>query len=229
MSVLNVKELQIDLEEAKESVAFSDTDSSMQRAEQWVDLLSRIDAYVKSLVWFAKSSYKRELRVFLMSGCSYKDTAEQCGVTVTSLRKVVLQASLVLDRRLDAVLKALRQGNIHAVEQEFRRATDGDDDSFLNVVRQQYKPVVHGGVDLKTCSHELGFLQSLCNLEDRRLSLDREKLEHLQYILLANDVRYAVIASRLYECLEGKSGVAETLERISEYVRSRRPIWMGEE
>ena len=99
------KALQIEWDEAKIRLELSDADAGREQARQWFDLMSRMDAYIKSFAWFSKSRFKRELRVFLESGCFYRKAARTCGGSEKWLYKVVWQAALVLERRFDEVLR----------------------------------------------------------------------------------------------------------------------------
>lgn len=223
------KALQVERDEAKIRVELSDADAGREQARQWFDLMSRMDMYIKSLAWFSKSRCKHELRVFLESGCSYRKAARTCGVSEKWLYKVVWQAALVLERRFDEVLRAIRRGNFHDVEQAFRTATGDFSSLFDCVVRNSYQPGLHGGVGLESCSEELCFLRRVMEMEDDMVGLDRSRMEHLLFILFDQDSRYALVRQYLFQCLEGRWGVDETLERLAEHEASRRPVICDEE
>lgn len=227
--MLVFKLLQNELDEAKQLIEYSDWTAPVCGAEEWVELLERIDFYVRSFAWYPKSPHKRELKVFLQCRCSYQKAAQKCNVSERWLYKVVGRASAVLEQRFAGVLKALRQRNILAVEQEFRMATGEYSTLFESVVRPAFHPAVHEGMDLDSCSEELTLLRWVQDLEDDMVGLDRSRIGHLLYILLEQDPRYQVARQYLSQCMEGSLSVSETLNMIARYEASMRPIIVGEE
>ncbi len=217
------KILQVELDEAKQRLALSNLNTSVRHAKDWVELLSRVEAYVQSLAWHPKSPYKREIRIFLQNDCSYQKAARQCDVSPQWMYSVVWQAHWILQRRFDEVLRAIRDGNIHAVDQAFRKATEDSASPLEWVIRHHYQPVRHDAVNLESCADELGFLRRLFEVEDTMLGLHRNKVEHLLY-LMRGDHDDRVVRQYLYQCLQGYWGVDETLERLAEHEAARRPI-----
>lgn len=222
--MLIFKELQIELEEAKQQVALANSDSCRVRAEERVELLSRIDSFVNSVVWFPQCHFKRELQTYLHNGCSVQTAAKECGISEKRLNDVVLQAHLVLESRFRGLLNTLRQSNIFAVEQEFKKATEECQTLFEYVARSRYETRFHSEVDLGSCSYELRYLQHLFELEDKMQSLDPNKIEHLLYLLFGETNRDLAISGYLLECLVGDLSVAQTLDAIARHVASKRPV-----
>lgn len=227
--MLIFKLLQNELDEAKQRVAYSDWNSPVCGAEDWVELLERVMSWVESYTWLPKSPHKRELRVFLQTGCSYRKTAQKCNVSEQWLYRVVDRASTILEQRFYGVLKTLRERNIHAVEHEFRKAAREFPNLFESVIRNSYQPVHHESVDLGSCSEELAFLQWVMGLDDDMVGLDRNRIEHLLYILFDGDPRYQVARQYLAQCVQGDWGVDETLDLLAKYEASMRPNIIGEE
>ncbi|QSO50157.1 hypothetical protein JZ785_14380 [Alicyclobacillus curvatus] len=216
--------LQDELEEAMQRATLSEYDNSVFMAEDWVELLERMVSWVESCTWLPKSPHKRELRAFLQAGCSYRKAAQKCKVSEQWLYSVVDRASSILEQRFYGVLKALRQRNIKAAEHEFRKATGEFPNLFESVIRNIYQPVQHESVELNSCSDELDFLQWVMGLEDDMVGLDRSRIEHLLYILFEGDPRYRVAREYLTQCVEGNWGVDETVELLTKYEASTRPI-----
>lgn len=225
--MLIFRELQIALVEAQQRLVLIDSDAHVRQHEHWVDLLDRVNAYVKSLTWFPKCRYKREIRAFLMTGCSFEKSARKCGVSAKKLYTAVWQADLVLRHRLDAVIKALRSGNVYEAEQAFKVATEDCPNSLEFVLRHRhYEPIWHDDVEMSACGDELSFLQRLNRIDDDMVSLDRDRMEHLLYLLGYGN---AVIRQYLYQCLEGRWSVADTLDMFAKHEASKNPsISVGE-
>ncbi len=221
--MLIFKEFQIELEEAKQQVALANSGSCQVQAEAWVDLLSRIDSFANSLVWFPQCRFKRELRTYLHSGCSVQTAAKECGISEKQLNKIVLQAHLVLESRFRGLLNALRQSNISAVEQEFRKATEECQTLFEYVARSRYQTSFHSEVDFDSCFDELRFLQHLFELEDKMQILDWNKIEHLLYLLFG-ETRDVAVSGYLHECIVGDLSVAQTLAVIARHEAAKRPV-----
>jgi hypothetical protein len=200
--MLIVRELQIGLVEAKLRSEFADVNARVQ-AEDWVDVLERVNAYLESVVWFPESRYKRELRLFLTSGCSYRKTARKCGVSVKWLHTAVEHGDEVLRRRgWDSVISAVRNGDIRGVERSFVDVTRDCANVFEYVTRHRYKPVCHDEVDLRTCTNELDVLRRALSFEDDMWGLDRDKVEHLLHLLQDSKLDLWV-RQYLFQSLEG--------------------------
>lgn len=206
--------LQMELEEAKQSVELSDWANRDPLAKERLALLERIQAYVESLAWYPKCPYKQELRVYLRSKCSLSRAAQRLGVSEQWLYKLVRQAASELQSRFLGVFQVLQQSNLRVLEREFHKAAGGCL-SPLECMTHRYPPMAHDGVKVAACADELRFLRKLARMEDEMLGLDRQKLEHLLYVL-GSDVVDRWIREYVNQSVYGNWDVDEALARISD-------------
>lgn len=228
--LLIFREVAAEVREVKVRLAILGDDSStVEQDKQKLDFLLRIVAYINSFIWLKKKSARRKLRDFLRSKYNYREIAEKYGVTVGSMHMSVSYVASQLKKRIGGVLDLLRSGDIAGAEREFEICTGCYDDLFVRVVRDHFKPEKDAGVDLSTCEKELSFLSAFVsrNIENLVAALDRQKVEHLLYILLKTDDRsYSTIRSQLFRSLEGELEASEALALVEGYELSSRPsLW----
>ena len=211
---------------AIERVNASTGDSSVGVAEKWADVLCRIVDYTKSVVWYAKSPFKRAIRIFLETDCSYEKASQLCDMSVVGMYRLIEDAERVLARRFRAVLKSIEDGDVHTLEEEFRLLTDSDD-GFSFALHQEYRPVEHDDIAVVDCGHELRFLRDIYNARERHTNIgpNQKKMEHLQYAMSRRDI----VASHLWSCIEGNRSISETMELVKHYQHTGQPTICEEE
>lgn len=210
--------LQMELEEAKQSVELSGWVDRDPQAKDRLALLEQIEHYVESFVWCPKNPYKKELSIYLRSKCSLGRAAQRLGVSEQWLYKLVRQAAVELQSRFSGVFQALQQSNLQILEQEFHK-TAGEGPSLLDGLAHRYWPSAHGGVRVASCADELRFLRKLARMDDEVLGLNRKKLEHLLY-LLGSDAADRMIREYVSQSVYGTWEVDEALARLGEYENS---------
>lgn len=214
--MLIVKELTEEIKETSERLAALELDlGDLDKVR--IDLLLRILDYSRSLVWLSRSGLRKKWVDFLSSGYSYRDTAEKHGVTIKSVHDSMGYADRLLKKRIGNAFVLLQSGDISGAEREFAIGTGSCPSAiFVREVEDRFKPVLDAGVDLSTCEKELRFLSRFTRRHFTMVmdSLDRQKLEHLLYILLGNDRCYMTERGYLFRCLEGQLEPVEALAHL---------------
>lgn len=216
LAMLLSKELVEEVKETSERLAALGLNSEDLDKER-IDLLIRMVDYMKSLVWLSRSSSRKKWVDFLSSGYSYRNTAEIHGVTIKSLYDSIGYADKLLKKRIGNAFVLLQSGDISGAEREFAIGTGSCPSAiFVREVEDRFKPVFNAGVDLSNCEKELRFLSRFTRRHFTMVmdSLDRQKLEHLLYILLENDRCYMTERGYFFRCLEGELEPAEALVHL---------------
>lgn len=215
--MLIFKEIEEEVNEVKDRLAIlgEEVDSSLD--EQKLELLMRMVAYVNSYVWLSHGKTREKLGYFLRNKYDYRETAKKFEVSVKSLHVSVSYAANRLKKRIGGALALLRSGDIAEADREFALGTGAlDTNLFISPIHDRFAPVKNAGVDLADCENELGFLARFTQYHFGIVldSLDRQKLEHLLYILSQNDRSYMSERSILYRRLEGELKPSEAIDQL---------------
>jgi hypothetical protein len=215
--MLVFKVIEEEVQEAKDRLAVLGEEVDTAQDEKRLDLLLRIVAYINSFVWLSHGSSRTKLKYFLQNRYDYRQTAEKFGVSVKSLHVSVSYAANRLKKRIGGALEQLQSGDLSAADREFALGTGAlNSNLFISAIHDRFAPVKNAGVDLSTCEKELGFLSRFTQHHFGRVldSLDRQKLEHLLFILSQNDRSYMSERSILYRCLEGEMEPSEAIDQL---------------
>ncbi|MGO4498598.1 hypothetical protein AB4114_22215 [Paenibacillus sp. 2RAB27] len=210
----------------QEELAKYSDDGVPEKLLRRLNLLVEISSFIHGLDWLTPT-YLRQRYATLINGMELGDVARLHGVSVDSLASSVSLLEHRLQLLLGGVVGFLMSGEIERAGDEFELRTGrGSHPIFPSFVHSMIRPVEHRGVDVESCELEIELLSSLVlsQVEVRILSLDRQKLEHLLYIV-NNDIQYRTIHSLLMRCLEGGIEPAETTALIAYYNDSLRPTF----
>ncbi|MEF2969111.1 hypothetical protein V3851_25335 [Paenibacillus sp. M1] len=223
--MLFVKELPEEIREVTGRLTIWDeeTDRALDRAR--LNLLLRMSSYVYSCAWVTRRPLIEKVSFFINNSFDYQKTAEKFGVSVKSLHVSISYASSQLKKRLYPALEHLREGNMGAAEEEFAKATGVPGANlFIKEIYDRCEPKAHS-IDLASCGNELDFLSryTYYGLSSELYSLNKQKLEHLLYVLSSNDIRSATERAVLFNCLEGYYDASKAMEVLAD---SRRPKFL---
>lgn len=229
--MLLVKELEVEVRELYERKSAVGLDFSKYDRKK-LDFLMRLIDYTRSYLWLSHEGLRKKLKDFLRSDYSYTDTAKAHGVSTKSMHNSMEYADKCLKKRIGSAFDLLRQGDLVGAELEFAVGTgSASSKMFVRDVEERYKPIKNAGVPLDDCKNELQFLHhfSKSYLNFVLGHLDRQKIEHLLYILNVADMSYIMPRGVLFRYLEGEVELDEAVALLKDEVTRSRPTISDEE
>jgi hypothetical protein len=231
LPMILVKELAAEVRELYERKAAVGLDFSKYDQKK-LDFLLRLIDYTKSYLWMSHEGLRKKLKDFLSSGYSYTDTARKHGVSIRSMHDSVGYADKCLKKRIGSAFELLGEGDLVGAEREFAVGTgSASSEMFVRDVEERYKPIKNVGVSLDNCKNEIHFLY---HFSKRYLDLvlghfDRQKIEHLLYILNVTDMSYITPRGVLFRYLEGDLELDEAVALLKDEVARSTPTISDEE
>ncbi|MDU4695851.1 MAG: hypothetical protein E6Y08_08545 [Paenibacillus sp.] len=192
--------------------------------------LLRLFDYTKSLLFLSHAGLRQKFQDFLRSSCSYRVTAQKYGVSLKSMHDSIRYVDRCLKYRIGSSFQLVCQDDLDGAEREFAVGTGSAPSvMFMRDVEEQFRPVQASGVDLGSCRNEIRFL----SLYSKRYldlvlgHLDRQKIQHLLFILNNTEMSYVTPRGVLFRYLEGeleldaavallKNGVTRSVPTISD-------------
>lgn len=226
-----VKELEMTIRELYERKSAMGSDFS-EYDQKRLDFLERLIDYTRSYLWLSHEGLRKKMKDFLRSGYSYADTARTHGVSIRSMHNSMEYADKCLKKRIGSAFELVRLGDLVGAEREFAVGTgSASSKMFVRDVEDRYKPIKNAGVSLADCKNELQFLhyysKSYFNLVQGHL--DRQKIEHLLYILNETDMSYITSRGILFRYLEGEIELDKVVALLEDEVAQSAPIISDEE
>jgi len=229
--MLLVKELEVEVRELYERKAALGSDFS-KLDENRLDFLLRLVDYTKSFLWLSSKGLREKLKDFLRSGYSYRDTAQKHEVSVKSMHDSMGYADKCLKKRIGTAFELFRLDDLAGAEREFAIGTgSADSEMFVRDVEAKFKPLkATSGVELGSCRNEIRFLSlySKRHLDLVLGHLDRQKIEHLLFILNNTEMSYITPRGVLFRYLEGQLDLDQAVALLADGVRSSAPIISAE-
>jgi predicted DNA-binding protein YlxM (UPF0122 family) len=229
--MLLVKALEAEVMELYEHRAALGSDFSDYEQKKLEFLLRLID-YTKCYLWLSHAGLRGKMQYYLRSGYSYRDTAQKYEVSVKSVHNSIRYADRCLKNRIGSAFELVRQDDLVGAEREFAIGTGSADSvMFMRDVEAQFRPVKDSGVDLGSCKHEIRFL----SLYSKRYldlvlgHLDRQKIQHLLFILNNTDMSYITPRGVLFRYLEGELDLNEAVALLKDDVARSVPTISDEE
>jgi len=229
--MLLVKALEAEVTELYERRAALGADFSEYEQKKLEFLLRLID-YTRSYLWLSHEGLREKMKDFLLSGCSYRDTAQKYEVSVKSMHNSIRYADRCLKHRIGSAFELLRQDDLVGAEREFAVGTGSADSvMFMRDVEDQFRPVKDSGVDLGGCKNEIRFLYlySKRHLDLVLGHLDRQKIQHLLFILNNTEMSYITPRGILFRYLEGELDVDTAVALLKDTVAQSVPTISADE
>lgn len=229
--MLLVKALEAEVMELYERRAALGSDFSEYEQKKLEFLLRLID-YTKSYLWLSHEGLREKMKDFLHSGYSYRATAEKHGVSIKSMHNSIRYADRILKHRIGSSFQLACHDDLVCAEREFAVGTGSAPSViFMRDVEEMFRPVKDTRVDLGTCKNEIRFL----SLYSKRYldlvlgHLDRQKIQHLLFILNNTEMSYVTPRGVLFRYLEGELDLEEAVALLKEDVARSVPTISDEE